>query len=210
MKIAKSVFATSLAALVFVSYAAFAENGLYVGGSVGSAKLSKDLGSFKIDTESKPYRFTIGLQLADFFALEAGYQNFGTFDDRFTVSGNPVDIGLKADGYTLGFTGSIPLSDRFSLFGRGGAFFWNGDALIDSALYGRVGAFFWDEDVYLWEDELYIDSTENAVPGDTNAYFGGGVTMSVTDRLDLVGDWTRYNLETTRSDVFSLGFTYRF
>ena len=73
-----------------------------------------------------------------------------------------------------------------------------------------MGAFFWDEDVYLFEDELYIDSFENDVPGDTNAYFGGGVTMSVTDRLDLVGDWTRYNLKSTSSDVFSLGFTYRF
>lgn len=210
MNMAKTVFTTSLAALAFVSFAAFADTGLYVGGSVGSATLSKDLGSFKIETESTPYRFTFGLQLHDFFALEGGYQNFGSFEDRFTVSGEPVDIGLKADGFTLGFTGSIPLSDRFSLFGRGGAFFWDGDALIDSVLYGRVGAFFWDEDVYLWEDELYIDSAENSVPGDTNAYFGGGLTMSVTDRLDLVGDWTRYNLETARSDVFSLGFTYRF
>ena len=210
MNIGKAVSTASLAVLAFVSSAAFAESGLYVGGSLGSAKLSKDLGSFSIDTESTPYRFTIGLQLYDFFVLEGGYQNFGTFENRFTVSGEPVDIRLKADGFTLGVTGSIPLSERFSLFGRGGAFFWDGDALIDSVLYGRVGAFFWDEDVYLWEDELYIDSTESPLPGDTNAYFGGGLTMSVTDRLDLVGDWTRYNLETTRSDVFSIGFTYRF
>ena len=210
MNIGKAVSTASLAVLAFVSSAALAESGLYVGGSVGSARLSKDLDSFTVDSESTPYRFTIGWKLDDFFALEAGYHNFGTFEDRFTLSGEPVDVGLKADGFTLGITGSVPLSERFSLFARGGAFFWDGDAIIDSLLYGRVGAFFWDEDVYVWEDELYFDSTENALPGDTNAYFGGGVTMSVTDRLDLVGDWTRYNLETTRSDVFSLGFTYRF
>ena len=210
MSIAKTVATASLAALAFVSIAASAESGLYVGGSIGSATLSKDLDSFTVDAESTPYRLTIGWKLDDFFALEAGYKNFGTFTDQFTVGGDPVDVGLEADGFTLGITGSIPLSQRFSLFGRGGAFFWDGNAVIDSVLYGRVGAFFWDEDVYVQDDELYFDSNEQALPGDTNAYFGGGVTMSVTDRLDLVGDWTRYNLETTRSDVFSIGFTYSF
>lgn len=210
MKITKTVSTATLVALAFISIEAFAESGLYVGGSVGSATLSKDLDSFSVDTESTPYRFTVGLKLDDYFALEAGYHNFGTFEDRFTISGEPVDIGLKADGYTLGFTGSIPLSDRFSLFGRAGAYFWHGDAVIDSALYGRVGAFFWEEDVYIWEDELYYDTYEVGRPGDTNSYFGAGATVSVTDRLDLVGDWTRYKLETTDSDVISIGFTYRF
>ena len=210
MNMASMVTRGLFAALAFVPLSAFAESGMYVGGSVGSATLSKDLGSFRIDTESTPYRFTIGLQLYDFFALEGGYQNFGTFEDRFTLGGDPVDIGLKADGYTLGFTGSIPLGDRISLFGRAGAFFWDGEALINSVLYGRVGAFFWDEDVYSWEDELYYDSNESAEPGDTNAYFGAGATVSLTDRLELVSDWTRYRLESTESDVFSIGFTYRF
>ncbi len=206
----KSLYATLVVSLTFVPLAVFADSGLYVGGSVGSATLSKDLGSFTIDTQSTPYRFTIGLQANDIFALEAGYQNFGTFDDRLIVGGEPVDVGLSADGYTLGLTGRIPLSDRFSLFGRTGAFFWNGNALIDSALYGRVGAFFWGEEVYVWDDELYYEDYENGRPGDTNIYYGAGATMSVTDRLDVVGDWTRYKLETTDSDVVSLGFTYRF
>ena len=196
--------------MAFFSIEAFADSGVYVGGSVGRASLSKDLDSFTVETESTPYRLTIGLKFDDFFSLEAGYKNFGTFEDRFSLSGEPVDVGLKADGFTLGVTGSIPLSKRFSLFGRGGAFFWDGDAVIDSLLYGRVGAFFWDEDVYLWEDELYFDDADDPVEGDTNTYFGGGVKFSVTDRLELVGDWTLYNLETASSDVLSIGFTYRF
>lgn len=117
---------------------------------------------------------------------------------------------MNTDGFALGVTGSIPLRERFDLFGRAGAFFLDGNAMIISILYGRVSGFFWDEDVYVRHDELYIDSKENALPGDMNAYFGGGLTLSVTDGLELVGDWTRYKLEATRSDVFSVEFTYRF
>jgi hypothetical protein len=92
------------------------------------------------------------------------------------------------------------------LLGRVGAFFWDGNALANSILFGRVSEFFWDEDPYLW-DSAYSYEPE---PGDTNWYFGGGARISLTDRLDLVGDWTRYKLETTDADIVSLGFTYRF
>jgi hypothetical protein len=41
-------------------------------------------------------------------------------------------------------------------------------------------------------------------------YYGGGAKFAITDRLSLLGDWTRYELEDTESDVVSLGFTFRF
>lgn len=210
MNIAKMITKSVLVVLALSPPALFADSGLYIGGSIGSATLAKDLGSARIETKSKPYRLTLGLQLYDFLSIEGGYHNFGKFEDRFLLSGNPVDVGLKADGYTLGLVGNIPLGDKFSLFGRAGAFFWNGDALIDSALNGRVSAFFWDDDVYVLEDELYYDSYEFGRPGDTNAYFGAGAAVGVTDRFQLVGDWTRYRLEAADSDVVSIGFTYRF
>lgn len=170
--------------LALAPLAASADSGVYFGGSVGSATLTEDFDGFGIDSDSTPYRLTLGIQVTDFFSLEGGYHNFGNFKDSFVVGGEPVDISLKADGFTLGVTGSLPLGDSFSLFGRAGAFFWDGDALIN-------------------------DITQ-ASPEDTNAYLGGGGTVSITDRLKLVGDWTRYELETTESDVISLGFTYRF
>ncbi len=184
MNKARTLSTAFVAIVAMVPFAASAESGLYFGGSIGSATLKDTIGSFDIDADSNPYRLTVGLQFNDFFAIEGGYQNFGTFEDRYTFSGQPVDIALEADGITLGAAGSLPVSETFSLFGRAGAFFWDSDALIDSIR----------------------QPSEN----DTNVYFGGGGTVSISERLKLVGDWTRYELESTESDVISLGFTYRF
>ena len=78
----------------------------------------------------------------------------------------------------------IPIRDKFALFGRAGAFFWDGDAEINNVSQAR--------------------------PEDTNPYFGGGVNYALTENISLLGDWTRYELEDTQSEVFALGFTYRF
>lgn len=52
-------------------------------------------------------------------------------DDAFVDSGgNPIQISEDADGFLFAATGSIPLSDKLSLYGRLGAFFWDGESLI--------------------------------------------------------------------------------
>ena len=76
------------------------------------------------------------------------------------------------------------MSDTFRLFVRGGAFFFDGDSLIDTVPW----------------------STRR----DSNLYLGGGAEVEITEQLSLVGDWTRYELRDTESDVISLGFTLRF
>ena len=184
MNNAKRMSNMVIALMILSPLPAFAESGLYFGGSIGSATLSEDFRGFDIDADSTPYRFTLGIQLGDFFTIEGGYQDFGTFEDRFVAGGVPVAVELEADGITLGITGSLPLSGTLSLFGRAGAFYWDGDELLDS---------------------ITQSSAE-----DTNPYYGGGATVSVTDRLKLVGDWTRYELDAIESDVISLGLTYRF
>ncbi len=184
MKAAKAKSIAVFVTLALTPLSALADSGFYFGGSVGSATIKEDFSGLNIDTDSTPYRFTVGWQFNDFFSLEGGYHNFGKFDERVDVSGSPVDLRLQADGFTLGATGSIPLGNSMSLFGRGGAFFWDGDAILDNITLAR--------------------------PEDSNLYLGGGATVSFTERLKLVGDWTRYELEDTESDVISLGFTYRF
>ena len=184
MKQTKTASIALLATLTLAPLAAFADSGFYFGGSVGSATLTEDFNGLGIDSDSTPFRLTAGWQVNDFFALEGGYHNFGEFEERFNIGGEPVAIRLKADGFTLGATGSVPMSRSLALFGRAGAFFWDGDAEINSVTQAR--------------------------PEDSNLYLGGGATVSVTERVKLVGDWTRYQLEDTESDVISLGLTYRF
>jgi OOP family OmpA-OmpF porin len=163
---------------------AIADGGFYVGGSLGSASLTEDFSGFAVDTDSTSFRLTAGWQFNDYFSLEGGYHNFGDFDQTFDVSGTPTEVSLTADGFTLGGTGSIPLGEKFALFGRAGAFFWDGDA--------------------------DINNVSQATPEDTNLYYGAGGKFALSDHFSLVGDWTRYELEDVESDVISLGFAYRF
>ncbi len=180
--------ATRTAALALLALglplAASADSGLYFGGSIGSASLTEGFDEFVVDDDSTAYRITLGWQFSDFLSLEAGYHNFGRFEDSYTVGGEPLDLRLEADGYTLGGTASLPLTRSLWLYGRGGAFFWDGDANVNSITTAR--------------------------PEDTNPYYGGGGKVLINERLSLIGDWTRFELKDTESDVISLGFTYRF
>lgn len=177
-----AIAATAILALTPLT--ATAEGRFYVGGSIGSASLTEDFDGFNVDADSTAFRIIAGWQFNDYFSLEGGYHNFGTFEQTFDVDGEPLDVNLKADGFTLGATGTIPLGEKFALYGRAGSFFWDGDAEINSVSQAR--------------------------PEDTNLYFGAGAKYAITDRFSLVGDWTRYELEDSQSDVASLGLTVSF
>lgn len=183
----KNVIRTALlvlTALLLVPAQAWAESGLVIGGGVGAASLSEDFDGFDIDANSTAYRLTIGWQFNDAVSLEVGYHNFGRFEQTVDLEGAPVEVSLKADGFTLGITGSLPLGERLSMFGRAGAFFWDGDADINGISQAR--------------------------PEDTNLFLGIGLSYDLTRKFVLTGDWTRYELEDAASNVFSLGFRYVF
>ena len=178
-----AIVATTILALTPV--AATADSGFYLGASVGNSTLKDDLNGFDVDTSSNSVRFIAGWQFNKYFSIEGGYQNFGAFEQRFNDGGGtPIVVSLKADGFTLGATGFIPLGLDFSLYGRAGAFFWDGDS--------------------------ELNNITQAKPEDTNPYYGGGVKYALTDNIALLGDWTFFELEDTQTEVFALGFTYRF
>jgi len=172
-----------LAALL-LSPLAQADTGLFVGASFGSSHLDENFGGFNIDTDANAYRIVGGFQFGDYLGLEAGYHNFGDFEETVDLGGLSSLTKVTADGWTLGGTLGLPLNEQFSL-------------------YGRAGVFFWDADVEL-------DGFSINVPEDENPYYGAGARVDVTSQLSLIGDWTRYELDTIESDVISVGFQYRF
>jgi len=182
MKIQSILIAASLAALTPVT--TIADTGLFVSASIGSAELSEDFDGFDVDTDSTAYRIAVGWRFNDYLAVEGGYHNFGRFDQSFDIDGTLVDVSLKADGFMLGGVASLPLNDKFSLFARAGAFFWDGDA--------------------------DINSVSAATPEDTNLYLGGGARLALTERWSLTADGSRYALEDTSSTVLSFGFDFSF
>jgi OOP family OmpA-OmpF porin len=161
-----------------------AHEGFYLGAGIGSAQLDDSFDGLDIDDDTTAYRLVAGWRLNRYVGLEAGWHDFGDFEQSFTIDGQRVDATLSADGYTLGLSGSYPLGNRLELMGRAGAFFWDGEAEL----------------TYLSE----------ADPGDTNPYYGAGLGYALGEQFLVTGDWTRYELEDTRSDVFSVGFQFRF
>jgi OOP family OmpA-OmpF porin len=160
------------------------DNGPFIGASIGSAGLDDDFDGLSIDESGTAFRIVAGWRFNEYFALEGGYHDFGDFEQAFVVDGEELNVALSADGFTLGAVGSIPLSERFSLMGRAGMFFWDGNA--------------------------EINNVSQATPEDNNLFFGAGLNFQLTQKMRLTGDWTRYDLEDTISNVFSVGLEYRF
>lgn len=175
---------TILSVLLLMPLGAHADNGFFVGGSIGSAELSDDFDGLNIDTDATSFRIVGGWRFNDYFAVEGGYHDFGDFEQQIDINGTPATASLSADGFTLGVSGYLPLGERFSLLGRFGMFFWDGNA--------------------------EINNVSQATPEDSNPYFGAGVGYAVTESFLISGDLTRYELEDANSNVFSIGFQYRF
>lgn len=178
----------SLAAAFMVTsalpLAAYADTGAYVGASIGNARLDDNFDGFGIDTDADAYRLFGGIQFSDAVGIEAGYLNFGDFSETVDLGGLLSRTDITGDGWTLGATLALPLSENLSLFGKGGVFFWDADISVDG---------------------FSIDT-----PGDDNPYYGGGLKLELGDNLSLTGDWTVYEFDILETDVISLGFNYRF
>ncbi len=162
----------------------WADSGFYVAGSIGSATLDEDFDGFDVDDDVESFRILGGWKFNDAFGIEAGYVDFGTFEERIDLGAVTALTELTADGWTFGGTLAAPLSDQFSVFGRAG--------------------------VFVWDADIDVDGIRAAVEDDSNPYYGGGAKFYFTPNFSLVGDWTRYELDDVDSDVISLGFEYRF
>jgi len=176
--------ASALVLTTGLPLAAHAGPGAYVGTSIGNARLHDNFGGFGIDTDADSYRFFGGIQFSDTFGFEAGYLSFGEFTESIDLGGLLSRTDIDGDGWTLGATLSLPLSDNLSLFGKGGVFFWDAD--------------------------IFIDGFSIETPGDDNPYYGGGVKLDFGENFSLTGDWTVYEFDVLETDVISLGFIYRF
>lgn len=177
-------YATCLAlvGLVFAAVETAHAGGPYVGVGLGNATLEEDFDGLNIDESTTAVRLIVGWRFNDYFGLEAGYQDFGDFEERLDIDGLPADVSLSADGFVFGARGTLPVGERFALQARLGSFFWNGSA--------------------------QINAVSVATPEDSNLFFGTGIRFGVTEKFFLEGDWTRYELEGTESDVFSFGVQY--
>lgn len=171
---------TIIAVLLASSLSAPAESRFSIGAQAGNASLDANFDGYRFDASETAFRVFGAWHFNDHLAIEAGYQTFGKFEQRF----GPDLARIKADGFTFAARGSLPVSGRFFLQGRLGAFFWDGNASINDAT--------------------------RATPADSNVFIGLGAGWRFTPSLQLVGELTRFSLEPADLDTVSIGIEYRF
>jgi hypothetical protein len=106
-----------------------ADNGFYVGGSIGQAQAELEEGSFSFDADDTGFKVIAGIRPLDWLGVEANYVNFGEADDN--------NIELDADGvsaFAVGFLAAGPVD----LFAKAGLVSW--DATVSRDGIGRIGS----------------------------------------------------------------------
>ncbi len=118
----KAILAAAL--LVASGSALAADNGIYIGGSVGKANLEIDnlagIDEADFEGDDTGYKFIVGIRPLDWFGVEASYVNFGEAED--TVLGFSLEAegdGISAFG--VGFLAVGPVD----LFAKGGLISWD-------------------------------------------------------------------------------------
>lgn len=105
----KAILAT---ALLMASTAGFAaDNGIYLGASLGDANIDINQGLAQVDSDDTGFKFIAGIRPLDWFAVEASYVNFG----------NPEDGRLEAnaDGISAFGVFFLPIGP-VDVFAKGG------------------------------------------------------------------------------------------
>lgn len=213
MKFAKASGTICLVALTMIasSIAIAADTGWYLGGNVGQARAKIDndkitnnlLGagftSVIIDEDDRDVGFKVfgGYQFNKNFAMEGGYFNLGQFAySARTIPTGTLNGSLKIEGLNVDLVGILPITPKFSAFGRAGVNL----AAVDGSFNGS-GA-------------VGVGNT-NRSQSDLNYKFGLGVQYALNNALSIRVEAERYRINdpvgnTGDIDLGSVGLVYRF
>lgn len=189
------------------------DSGWYVGGNVGQSRAEIDneritgnlLGagftttSITDDNRDIAYKIFGGYQFNRNFALEGGYFDLGKFgftSTTATPSAGTLSGNIKLRGLNLDAVGMLPVTDKFSAFGRVGVNY--AQARDDFSSTGAVPAL------------------ANARPSksDTNYKFGLGIQYAFNESLAMRAEAERYRIDDAVGnkgdiDLYSVGLVYR-
>jgi len=185
--------------------------GTYIGGNVGRTRadfnndsINRTLAgqgltvrSMTEDDSSTGYKVFGGYQLNRNFAVEGGYFDLGRFSYGFdTTPAGTFSGNTRVRGLNLDLVGILPLSDRFSVFGRAGAAYAQSRANFAST--GAVPV-----------------NTSSTRRNDTNLKLGLGMQYAITEALAVRAEIERYRVsDPVRNrghiDMASVGLVYRF
>ena len=213
-KLAKTSGTLSLVALaVMASPLAVANEsaGWYAGANVGQSRATIDnagitsglldngftTSSIIDDDRDTGYKLFGGYQFNKNFALEGGYFDLGKFGyTATTVPAGTLSGNIKLKGLNLDAVGILPITEKFSAFGRVGV-----NHAQTTGSFAGTGAV----------------SVLNPNPSkrDTNYKFGLGLQYAITEALSVRAEAERYRVNDAvgrkgHIDLLSVGLVYRF
>ena len=187
----------------------------YVGASVGRSDITfdnaaladqfYDLGFTSATTTSSTrgtgYRAFGGYQLHQYIAAEVAYIDAGRFQSHTEVVPAGVLTGsTKIDGVEVSAVGTLPLGDRFSIFGRIGAF----SADTRTSYMGRGSV-------------ITVTGGDIQERRQTKLSYGAGASYNINKNVSVRGDWSRYtklgnDFTGGKTDVnlYAIGVVYKF
>ena len=155
----------------------------YAGVSIGqsSVDVADEAASYKPD--STGYKIYGGYKLLRSFGIEAGYSDFGSFDET------QGDVRFDADANAFGIwaVGILPATPRLELF-------------------AKLGATRWDVKSSFTEDDLTDSSSDT---GNDFAY-GVGIGYMLSERIGVRGEWETYKTDGEDIRYGSIGVLFEF
>jgi OOP family OmpA-OmpF porin len=211
LAIATGTFGLLALATIAAPFAMADDAGWYVGGNVGQsrAKIDNDriasgllgggLTATSISDRDRDigYKLYGGYQFNPNFAMESGYFDLGKFG--FTANTSPagtLDGNIKVKGLNLDVVGTLPFTEKFSAFGRGGLIYYQSKDSFSGT--GAVGV-----------------SNPNPSKSDVGYKFGLGLQYAFTKSLAMRTEVERYRINDAVGhkgdiDFLSVGLVYRF
>lgn len=213
MKFARASVTLGLVAIAAIAspVAAADDTGWYVGANIGQSRATIDnariarglLGSGFTMTSiadrdrSTGYKFFGGYQLSRYFALEGGYFDLGKFGfTAFTQPPGSLLGQIKLRGLNFDILGFLPITDKFSVFGRVGLIYAQARDAFSGTGFVNV-------------------LTPNPSQRATNYKFGVGLQYDFVESFAMRVEAERYRINDAVGnkgdiDLLSLGLIYRF
>jgi opacity protein-like surface antigen len=170
-------FAIAAALLLLLTPAAWAK--AYVGASVGTA----DASASGVSGDDTSWKFVGGYTFTKFVGVEGSYRDLGSVKETIGTT----SLGMEASSIDVFGVGTLPISERFDVFGKAGFAHVEVDATVSDPLLGT----------------LSTSDTGNELA------LGAGVNFNFGEKLAVRAEYE--TIDTADSmDVISAGAVWRF
>lgn len=186
--------ALSAAIVLLASGEALAQAGPYLGAALGQSQFKEwcDTGGSTTatlpacDDKETSWKILAGYRFNRYIAAEATYIDWGEVSatGRITATGQTVLVAASQTSYGLAAVGTLPLGERFEVFGKLG---------------------FLQHDV---ETRRVSPNPNTEGRDETEFHYGLGVKYAFTRNWALRGEWE--NTDKLKVELLSIGVEYRF